>query len=155
MNDWDRIRAYYQRNHKAIMARPTYWGVEVYSWEHEAGVELTPIERALWSDIRQLSAVLYPQYPVGRRFVDFGNPHAKVAIECDGAAFHTDAKADKQRQAEIESLGWTVYRFTGRECKTDEHEVETEQGNWRLVQGDALKRLREIVDRHGMREVPR
>lgn len=152
MNDWDRIRAFYRRHHVAIMANPTFWGMDVYAWDHEAGIRLTPIESALWADIRLLSAVLYPQYPVGRRFVDFGNPHAKVAIECDGAAFHTDAAADRQRQAEIESLGWTVYRFTGRECFTDEHDVETEQGNTRLVQGDALIRLRGIVDRHGMRE---
>lgn len=135
------------------MASPTYWGVDPYAWDFEAHIVMTPIETALWSDIRTLSAVLYPQYPVGRRFVDFGNPHARVAVECDGRAFHQDEAADRQRQAEIESHGWTVYRFQGWECFTDEHWVRDEQGNERLMQGQSLLRLREIVDRHGLREL--
>jgi hypothetical protein len=36
-----------------------------------------------------VALVLYPQYPVGRYFVDFGNPVHKVAIECDGARWHS------------------------------------------------------------------
>lgn len=156
MNDWDQIRDYYRKNNARILAAGKgAWGVERYSWEYEAGVMLTPIETWLWADISALSSVLYPQYPVGRRFVDFGSPCAKVAIECDGKEFHRDTKADNLRQAEIESHGWTVYRFPGWECMTDEKDGRDEQGNWRRVQGQAFLKLREIVDRHGLREVSR
>jgi very-short-patch-repair endonuclease len=153
VNDWGRIRAYYRANAASINdAGRDSWGVEPYSWETEAGIRFTPIEQAIWQDIRSLDAVLYPQFPVGRRFVDFGNPVAKVAIECDGAAFHLDQKADRQRQAEIESYGWTVYRFTGRECMTDEHERMGETA-WETVQGEAFGRLRKILQNHGMANV--
>lgn len=88
----------------------------------------TPIEYALWHDIRNHSCVMYPQYPVGRYFVDFANPVAKVAIECDGAAWHQDAEKDAQRQRDIEAMGWTVYRITGSDCKTDFDEASHEPG---------------------------
>lgn len=111
---WDRIRAFYKANDEAILrAGRREWGIDPYAWDSEAGIVLTPIEQALWADIRSLGAVLYPQYPVGRRFVDFGNPCAKVAIECDGAKWHTDAAADKARQSELEAEGWDVYRVGG------------------------------------------
>lgn len=153
MNDWERIRAFYRANQAEIMkAGAGNWGIDPYAWDFEAGISMTPIEFALWSDIRALSAIFYPQYPVGRRFVDFGNPCAKVAIECDGAAFHTDRAADQQRQAEIESYGWTVYRFTGRECFIDSHEYEDENGVIRYAVGDTYLRLKEVVMRHGLEQ---
>lgn len=110
------IKAHYQSisEHIDASARDRF-AVDPYAWE--GLVCLTPIERALWNDIRDIGIVMYPQYPVGRFFTDFANPKAKVAIECDGAAFHQDKQADRARQNEIEVLGWTVYRFTGRQCK--------------------------------------
>lgn len=144
MNDWLRIRAHYRAAWPAILAAgKAEWALDPYAHE-EAGVVFTPIEQALWSDIRSLDAVLYPQFPVGRRFVDFGNPIARVAIECDGAEFHRNAVADRQRQAEIESHGWTVYRFPGWECVTDESQGRN---------GEAYTKLREIVEMHGIRRL--
>lgn len=54
-------------------------------------------------------------YPVGRYRVDVGFPRAKVAIEVDGWAFHsdqTDFQQDRVRQNEIALMGWQVLRFT-------------------------------------------
>lgn len=139
MTDWDRIRAHYKRHEAAIQAAgASEWGIDAYAWEEVA--RMTPIEAWLWADIRAIGAVLYPQYPVGRRFVDFGNPVAKVAIECDGAKFHQDKEADDKRQREIEALGWTVYRVTGRECRTDDN-------------GIAYRRIADISDAHGLSSV--
>jgi very-short-patch-repair endonuclease len=139
MTDWDRIRAHYKRHEAAIKAAgASAWGIDAYAWDHNADIRLTPIEAWLWSDIRAIGAVLYPQYPVGRRFVDFGNPVAKVAIECDGAKFHQDKEADAKRQGEIEALGWTVYRLTGRECRTDDA-------------GIAYQRIAGIAEAHGLK----
>ena len=54
-------------------------------------------------------------YPVGRYKVDVAFPQAKVAIEVDGWAFHSDGEAfqiDRERQNAIALLGWQVLRFT-------------------------------------------
>ena len=56
-------------------------------------------------------------------FLDFANPVAKVAIECDGREFH-DQRKDEERDARLSEIGWTVYRLTGsqivREYPDDE-----------------------------------
>jgi hypothetical protein len=151
--NWERIRAHYRHNDTAIhQAGRSVFGIDPYAWEHEAGIFLSPIERSLWHDIRIVAVVLYPQYPVGRRFVDFGNPGAKVAIECDGAAWHKDSEADAQRQREIEAQGWTVYRISGRDCFTAEKETEDEEGRIRFKSGAAEDFIREVSERHGMRQ---
>lgn len=54
-------------------------------------------------------------YPVGGYKVDVALPDAKVAIEVDGWAFHSDSETfvkDRQRQNAIALLGWQVLRFT-------------------------------------------
>lgn len=150
--NWERIRAHYRHNAMAIhQAGASEWGIDPYAWDHDAGIKMSPIESALWHDIRAVGVVLYPQYPVGRRFVDFGNPCAKVAIECDGAQFHQNADADQRRQREIEALGWTVYRLTGRECKTVGAEWEDDNGSPRYTPGEAHQRIARISEVHGIR----
>lgn len=80
---------------------------------------MTPIEAAIWSDIRELGLPLWPQLPVGRVFVDFGNPVKRVAVECDGAQWH-DKDRDALRDVYLGNMGWRVYRIPGRLCLTDE-----------------------------------
>lgn len=82
---------------------------------YPADWRFTPIEAAAWQTIRSLGLPLYPQYPVIRFFVDFADPVRHLAIECDGKEWH-DAERDAKRDAEITALGWTVRRFTGRQC---------------------------------------
>lgn len=150
--NWDRIRGHYKHHAMAIhQAGRHSWGIDPYAWDSDAGIEMTPIEAALWADIRAVGAVFYPQFPVGRRFVDFGNPCAKVAIECDGAQWHTDAEADAARQAEIESIGWTVYRVTGKVCKTDDSVSVDLDGKHRPQLGEAYRRIKEISEAHRIR----
>lgn len=112
------IRGMYQEFRQDILdAGPRQWGIDPYAadWVQV----FSPIESALWCDIRAAGIVMYPQYPVLGYFVDFGNPCARVAIECDGRAYHTDRAKDAARQREIEAQGWTVYRISGRECLKD------------------------------------
>jgi len=143
-----RVRAHYRKQLAEIMASPEDWFDDAYSWDHEAGITLTPIERALWHDIRAEGVVMYPQFPVGRFFVDFGNPAWKVAIECDGERWHRNAEKDAERQAAIESAGWAVYRISGRDCMTDFVEVEDEHGHEFLQAGAARSFIRNIAERH-------
>ena len=76
---------------------------------------MTPIEYAVWCDIRCYGLPFYMQYPVGRRFVDFGDPVRKIAIEVDGKAYHSPEK-DAPKNAEILNEGWYLFRVTGRDA---------------------------------------
>lgn len=143
-----RIAEFYRRHERDILDAGQDWGMDPYAWEFVAGITLTPIESALWEFIRLENAVLYPQYPVRGFFVDFGNPVAKVAIECDGAAYHRDAERDAWRQALIEDLGWTVYRIGGRACLDDDVECEDDQGVPTVRRGAAHQLIRSICDNH-------
>ncbi len=148
--DWNRISAYYRGHQRAIIeAGRNAWALNPYQWEFDGGIKLTPIERLLWSDIRTEGVVLYPQYPVGRFFVDFANPAAKVAIECDGASFHTDQGRDDARQAEIEDLGWHVYRITGADCRRDD--VHDDNCNRLLTPSPGRELLRMVCELHDIR----
>lgn len=133
MNNWNTIRAFYKRHEAEIFSEPANeWGMAAYTWCEIPGmITMTPIEEWLWSDIRDADIVMYPQYPVGRFFVDFGNPVAKVAIECDGHAFHLDKARDGERDAQMEALGWRIYRISGSDCKTEYDEETGELGNAR------------------------
>lgn len=142
-----RIRKFYVGYAPEIMAEPSDWGLMPYEWE-EAGVQFTPIESALWQDIRMEDLVLYPQYPVDRFFVDFGNPVWKVAIECDGAAWHLDKDKDAARDAALNKMGWLVYRISGKDCRTDYAEVEDEYGRVKLQPGAARLFIRGVVAAH-------
>ncbi len=123
---WDDIRKHYAKANSFILKTPrNEWAIDPYAWN--GVLELTPIEQALWCDIRQADAVLYPQYPIGKVFVDFANPKAKVAIECDGHHFHLDKEKDAQRDALLQSQGWHVYRISGSGCMTEQDDETGEK----------------------------
>ena len=146
---FSRIKAHYARHRSQLIARSDEWGIDPYAWE-EVGIRLTPIEAALWQDIRASDAVFYPQYPVGGFFVDFGNPAAKVAIECDGEQWHLDKEKDAVRQRSIEALGWAVYRITGKVCMSDTGEYEDEYGDVVITKSEARGLIQMISKRHGI-----
>lgn len=76
----------------------------------------SPIELSTWQSIRAFGKCpLYPQYPVRRYFVDFGNPVVKVALECDGVKWH-DKQKDEERDKILLDAGWIVYRIGGADC---------------------------------------
>ena len=111
------LREFYKLAETDILdAGERQWGMDPYEVDWLS--IFTPIEYALWYDIRGKGLVAYPQYPVGRYIVDFANPCARIAIECDGAAWHKDLEADQRRENEILCMGWSVYRITGKDCLT-------------------------------------
>lgn len=73
-------------------------------------------ERRLVKLLRDAGVVGWrTNYPVVGYKIDVGFPTARVAVEVDGWAFHSDAKAfqiDRQRQNAIALAGWQVLRFT-------------------------------------------
>lgn len=150
-HDWDRIRAHYEANRAELEQHRNRWALDPYYWDFVLRIQLTPIEQALWSDIRSEGAVLYPQFPVGRFFVDFGNPAARVAIECDGKEFHQDWRKDEQRQRAIEAAGWRVYRLTGADCMRDSEILEDEDTGAVTVRlSKAQQLIRHVCQEHGI-----
>jgi very-short-patch-repair endonuclease len=106
------LRAKYAR--LAVEGKDAWFRGDPYAiWDW--GIAFTPIEAAVWTDIRGRGLDLWPQLPVGRYFVDFGNPVARVAIECDGKDFH-DERRDALRDAELARSGWRVWRVPGWAC---------------------------------------
>lgn len=77
--------------------------------------DFTPIERLAWMDIRGGGLPLYPQFPVGRVFLDFADPVLKIGVELDGAAYHED-KRDLARDKVLVEQGWKIFRVKGREA---------------------------------------
>jgi very-short-patch-repair endonuclease len=73
----------------------------------------TPIERAAWIDIRANGIPLYPQVPVLRYFVDFGDPVKKIAVELDGKDWH-NAHDDERRDNDLLRIGWRTFRIRGK-----------------------------------------
>jgi very-short-patch-repair endonuclease len=147
VNNWNALREHYARHAKAIAAAARNdWAIDPYAWDVRI-MQMTPIEAWLWQDIRDANAVLYPQYPVGGVFVDFASPRAKVAIECDGADFHLDKAKDQARDAKLAAMGWTVYRFTGRECRQEFNPDTRTASPVRLALQQIAERHRLIVGR--------
>lgn len=65
-------------------------------------------------------------YPVGGYKIDVAFPAAKVAIETDGWAFHSDQEdfqQDRVRQNNLALLGWQVLRFTWLDLTEYPHRV--------------------------------
>lgn len=150
MNNWDRIKAHYAAV-EGLSLVANEWSIDPYAWDDGLGIRLTPIEAKVWEHIRSLNMVLYPQYPISGFLVDFANPAAKVAIECDGAAYHTDVAKDLRRQREIELAGWTVYRFSGSMCAREAEEgMDDETGHSVYTEPPILDNLRHIGERHGI-----
>lgn len=84
---------------------------------YETGLEeyLSPIESKLWQDIRQADLPMIAGVPAGPYWLDFADTDRRIAIEADGQRYH-DADRDKRRDADLQSMGWTVFRVTGAEC---------------------------------------
>ena len=67
-------------------------------------------ERLAWGVFRCMGFPFYPQYPVGKYFADFADIVQRVAIEIDGAAYHSPEK-DSIRDNYFKSVGWNVVRI--------------------------------------------
>ncbi len=83
-------------------------------------------EQAAWSVLRGLREYGYPvrgQHPVGPYTVDFAIPKARLVIEIDGDvhALEDVRLRDAERQAVIESLGWSVLRLDTDTAMSDDH----------------------------------
>jgi very-short-patch-repair endonuclease len=62
------------------------------------------------------------QYQIGPYYADFAHSESGVIIEIDGAAYHSSLEQiarDQDRQRWLESQGWLVIRFPGKQVYRD------------------------------------
>lgn len=115
---WSFLRRMYAEILPRIIERGR-WNPYIVDWD------MTPIEYDVWCSIRYYNVrPMCPQLPVGRYFVDFGDPVRRIAFECDGKRFH-DCERDAKRDAELRELGWQVYRFEGWRCRLGADDEES------------------------------
>jgi very-short-patch-repair endonuclease len=81
---------------------------------------MTEAEVFLWQRIRRKQLKgrqFYRQKNIGDYIVDFYCPSAKVIVELDGGQHYTQEglKRDQARDKYLESLGFTILRFSDRE----------------------------------------
>jgi very-short-patch-repair endonuclease len=81
----------------------------------------SPFEQDVFADLVRLGFSVVPQVRVGQYRIDLvaEDDDARVAIECDGDAFHKDAAADLSRQIILERCGWKFVRVRGSEYYRD------------------------------------
>jgi very-short-patch-repair endonuclease len=83
-------------------------------------------ERRLDTAMRSRGLQPFPQYPVGRRYLDFAlDPNGiKLNVEVDGRRWHVDASgnrktSDRLRDKEMHARGWKVLRFWVHQLEKD------------------------------------
>lgn len=61
------------------------------------------------------------QHPIGRYVADFACDPLRLVIEIDGGIHHRDEVVtnDHLRQTDLETLGWTVLRFTNTQALSE------------------------------------
>ena len=82
--------------------------------------EINPFERSIKDRLERAGLILESQYGVGKYLIDFAvrnpiNPSKfALAIECDGASYHSQPTArerDRLRQELLENRGWKFHRI--------------------------------------------
>lgn len=78
-------------------------------------IELTSLERAVESVLKELVADYEPQYSTRTGFVvDFAVPSKKIAIEVDGEKWHSSPEARKRdafKDSQLRREGWKLLRI--------------------------------------------
>jgi|GEM_PF-6687795 very-short-patch-repair endonuclease len=103
-------------------------GPDVYALCAEvAGVELMSMfsgpERNVWHDIRAFGRFMrfYPEYPIGADYVDFADPHKKIAIEVDSGVHNRARDAEKNKR--LRAAGYRVIRIEKKYAAKDLEEL--------------------------------
>ena len=91
-------------------------------------VKMNAFEVNIYEELQSRGLQLEPQWGVGGYHLDFAVKDPKVpgrfvmAIECDGAAYHSSSTArerDRLRQQQLERLGWKFHRIWSTDWFSD------------------------------------
>jgi very-short-patch-repair endonuclease len=82
----------------------------------------SPIERRLYDALAFRGYAVTSQVPCGKYRIDLALIGPRIAIECDGKAYHSTPKAkarDRRKDKYLKDNGWRVLRFSGRMITRD------------------------------------
>ncbi|WP_245596765.1 endonuclease domain-containing protein [Shimazuella kribbensis] len=94
---------------------------EKISWDFQYAKTQSPIERKLYNLLKQKGYRLKTQVPCGKYFIDIAIPRYKLAIECDGKAYHSSPEQkrhDERKNRYLRKNGWSVLRFSGSDINS-------------------------------------
>lgn len=117
------LRLYYD-----IMKESIEKNTRINTLKFPFDAHFSPIEHRLF----HLSLIvgklnLFPEYPVGKIYLDFAIPRFKINIECDGKEFHNDL-FDKFRDSFLINNGWIVFRISGSAIMKSISEINDGKG---------------------------
>ena len=133
----DRQRSTGRRIQKEAAARPESKRVETPF----GAFWMSPIEVDLYDAMRKEGLSPNPQVRIEAYYVDFAFPDIKLAIEADGAAYHSDDRKERDRKRDgfLWSRGWTVKRFYGAT-------IHNKAGNCAFVIKREVQSLRKAME---------
>jgi very-short-patch-repair endonuclease len=107
----DRRRQTYKKIQMEAKARPE----SVQVGTSDGMVWMSPMEHRLYDAMLKEGLTPVAQCLVEGYIVDFAFPDIKLAIEADGAAFHTEDRHERDRKRDwiLGKKGWTVKRYHG------------------------------------------
>ncbi|NSW84479.1 MAG: AAA family ATPase [Syntrophothermus sp.] len=90
-----------------------------YIMDLEAGGFRSPLERRLFEALVAAGINVQTGVEAGGYQLDLAvvDGERRLDVECDGAAFHRDLRADFLRDERLRRAGWEVVRFSGREIQ--------------------------------------
>lgn len=77
----------------------------------------SPMERVPYDEFKSFGLTPLMQFPVGKYFLDFAFPEAQIGVEYDGKIHQGRELYDRNRDQELSSLGWTIYRLNAFHLK--------------------------------------
>ena len=106
---------------KNIKARNNYYNKDLREFAHELRYTMTKAEACLWKYVLRAKMMggfsFTRQRPVLNYIADFMCKELKFIIEVDGYSHTLDEvkEKDKQKQSDLEEVGFIVIRFTDEE----------------------------------------
>jgi very-short-patch-repair endonuclease len=107
--NFDNIKFLYEKDYLKALERNVY---KVLTNAEDWYAILNTVQLNLYNDIKLVGLLLYPYYPIGEYFIDFGNPFAKVGIEI---LYKNGGLENKQDRLNFfKENGWTVYTIDSK-----------------------------------------
>lgn len=112
---------------------------------------MSPIEQKLYEAMRREDLSPTPQYRIEDYIADFAFPDVKLAVEADGAPYHSGERRqrDSRRDWILRQHGWTVKRFYGTT-------IHNKASNCAfVVRREVMQRRQAAAERERQKEIER
>jgi len=103
--DFKRIKLEYEREFSDQSKKGSdHLSFHVEDWPNV----LNEIQIEIFREIKSVGVCLYPFYPIGDSFINFGNPFSKIGLEI----IYKDYIQEKENKInEFKKKGWKVYKI--------------------------------------------